>query len=365
MKTAGRGDRVPENSKAERRSLFRPACVGFLNGYLVLHPAAMVIFRMLEGPHGGHGFSQSVWRPVVHSFQLSMLPMGLAFGLVGALVGLVYGYQHRTIKLHRDGLRRQLARNEALVQELKCRADQLREQSDRLIELQRLKRRTTHFLVHDFKTQLNCIEGFAELALKDEEAVGDAEHRDRLHRIRRQARNMLASVNNLLDIARLEGAPTLRTEPVSPSELLAAVADDVAYAGADYQIVVDRTSHGCPAVEAEPALMHRILLNLVSNALKHNRPGTRVCLSAGLSPAGREVVFTCDDNGEGIPPERLPALFEPFQTGDHAPAESTGLGLAFARSAVKAHGGRIWYEGNSGRGARFCLALPLKRSTER
>ncbi len=347
--------------------MLRPAVLGFLNGYFVLHPAAMVIFRILEGMHdqqGGASISQSIWRPFVHSFQLSMLPMGLAFGFVGAVVGLVYGYQNRTIRLHRDGLRRQLARNEGLVQELGHRADQLRGQNDRLIELERLKRRTTHFLVHDFKTQLNCIEGFANLSLQNEQAASGAEDPDALRRIRRQARGMLGSVNNLLDIARLEEAPALRTEQVSPSKLLATVADDAALAGRDCRVVVDRASQDCPVVEAEPALIHRILLNLVSNALKHNRPGTHVSLSAGLTPDGQEIVFTCWDDGEGIPSERLPALFEPFQTGDRAPAESTGLGLAFARSAVEAHCGRIWCESNPGNGARFYFTLPIRRSTD-
>ncbi len=366
MRTARQEHRTPESPKGKAGYLVGPAVFGFLNGYAILHPAAMVIFRMLEGPHGQHGgedLLQSIWRPFAHSFQLSMLPMGLAFGGVGAVVGLVYGYQNRTIRRQRDDLRGQLARNEGLVQELECKADQLRKQNERLLELERIKRRTTHFLVHDFKTQLNCIEGFAGLTLEDEEGITGRAGREGLCRIRRQARGMLGSVNNLLDIARLEEAPAMRTEPVNPSDLLAGVFNDVALAGRGKRVTVDPESHGRPPVDAEPVLLRRVLLNLVSNSLKHNRPGTRVCLGAGLTPEGREVVFSCRDDGEGIAPESLPTLFEPFHTGDRAQEESTGLGLAFARSAVEAHGGRIWCDSSPGHGTCFYFTLPTERST--
>jgi signal transduction histidine kinase len=284
-----------------------------------------------------------------------MLPMGLAFGLVGAAVGLAHGFQSQTIRVHRDHLRRELARNEDLVQQLRCSADQLQTQNDHLVELERAKQRMTHFLVHDFKTHLNCIDGFAHLLLRSERAVAGAENRDALRRIHRQARSMLVLVNNLLDLARLENLPALRAERVSLHQLLAAVADDAAVAGRAGRIAVDEAARSCPLVRIEPALIYRVLLNLVFNALKHNRAGTRVTLNATPAADGRAVVVTCSDDGAGIPPQRLATLFEPFQPGHSAPAESTGLGLAFARSAVEAHGGRIWCESSRGRGARFCF----------
>ena len=367
MKTSRKTDKLPENSNPKGGYLLRPATLGFLNGYCILHPAAMVIFRLLEGPHhaaGGGDLSRLAWMSIVHSFQLGMLPMGLAFGAVGAAVGLVYGSLSRTIKRQRDRLGHQLAQNKALVLELQRKADLLLKQNERLVELERMKSRTTHFLVHDFKTQLNCIAGFANLLLENENGRASAEDRDALVRIRRQAKGMLSSVNNLLDIARLEDTPTLRTDSVSPAEFFAAVADDVAFAGRDYHIAVDPSAEGCPPVNGEPQLIRRVLLNLVSNAIKHNRPGTHVTLGARPGPGGNEVVFTCSDDGDGISPDHLARLFEPFQTGDHAPAESTGLGLAFARSAVEAHGGRIWCESSPGQGARFFVALPCDRSRE-
>jgi signal transduction histidine kinase len=365
MKAGWKMDKAPEKPNSKSGYVLRPATLGFLNGYFILHPAAMVIFRLLEGQHhsAGHGhLSGLVWEPIVHSFQLGMLPMGLAFGVVGAVVGLVYGNQNRVIKWQRDWLRRQLTQNKALVRELQNKADLLLKQNERLVELERMKRRTTHCLVHDFKTQLNCIEGFSNLLFENKDGRSGTDDHDALRRIRRQARGMLGSINNLLDIARLEDAPTLRIESVHPVDLLAAVAEDVAFAGREYRIVIDPSAQSCPSVNGEPELIRRILMNLVSNAIKHNRSGTCVALGAELGDGGNEVVFTCFDDGAGIPPDRLPTLFEPFHAGDPAPAESTGLGLAFARSAAEAHGGRVWCESRPEQGARFFVAIPFDRS---
>jgi signal transduction histidine kinase/ActR/RegA family two-component response regulator len=346
MSAAERASRRSGDLRVQARHLLRPSLFGFLNGYLVLHPVAMVIFGVLEGSHtrqSGLSVGALAWAAALHSFHWRMLPMGLAFGLVGAAVGLVYGYQNRTIRLHRDNLGRQYRR---------------------LVELEQVKERTTHFLVHDFKTQLNCITGFADLLWESEEAVVGTANRDALLRIRRQGRSMLVLVNDLLDLARLEDTPTLRTEAASLSQLMAAVADGAAVAGRRGRIVVDPAVQSCPPVEVEPPLIYRVLLNLVANALQHNPPGTHVSLRAALAPDGQTVVVTCADNGTGIAPQRLATLFERFSTGHGASPESTGLGLAFARSAVEAHGGHIWCDSRPGHGARFHFTLPIHRSTE-
>ena len=83
MKVARKTDRTPENAGREAGYLLRPATLGFLNGYFILHPAAMVIFRLLEGTHhpaGSGDLSRVAWQSIVHSFQLGMLPMGLEIG---------------------------------------------------------------------------------------------------------------------------------------------------------------------------------------------------------------------------------------------------------------------------------------------
>ncbi len=318
-----------------RRRLALAAAVGFLNGYLVLHPAAMVIFALTNGSHAHHGgedLLQSVWRPFLHSFHLGMLPMALAFGLLGAAIGLVYGAQKQALKA----------------------------QLDRNAGLERIKRRHIAFLVHDFKGQLNCIEGFADRLIEDDRPSP----REALGRIRRQARSMLASVHNLLDLSRLEDTPALRRGAVRPVEILESVASEAAESGREARIEIVESSRDCPSVSAERELIRRVLANLVANAIKHNPPGVRVVLEARPDADGRHVVFSCRDDGAGIPPERQAALFEPFRSGDPASPDSTGLGLSFARTAVEAHGGRIWCDTEPGPGALFRFRLPRMGTEE-
>lgn len=342
--------------------LTRQALFGFLGGYFILHPVAMVIFALLDTAHVHHGsgtLTQLISAAVLHSFHLSMLPMGLAFGVVSAIVAIVQACQHHTIERQRDLLRQQLARNNDLMRELEDQGDVLRKQNDRLIELERTKRRTTTFLVHDFKTQLNCIEGFSTLLLENEEARKGEMLQHSLVRIRRQAKAMLTSVATLRDISRLEDAPVLHTESVSPYELLRSAADEAAVAGRNGCVGLETRTRDCPSVVADPELIRRVLLNLVSNAIKHNGPETHVVLGAKPDFDSGTVVFTCSDDGEGIPPDRLVTIFEPFRSGDGAPATSTGLGLAFARSAIEAHGGKIWCESTLGQGAAFHFSLGI------
>jgi len=323
----------------------------------------MVIFALLDSSHDHHARGSAfelVRDAVLHSFHPSMLPMGLAFGVVSAVVAIVNACQRQTIEMQRDHLRQQLARNDDLVRQLEQQREALRQQNDRLIELERMKRRTTTFLVHDFKTQLNCIEGFSTLLLENEEAREPERLAESLTRIRRQARAMVASVSTLRDISRLEDAPILHTERVSVYELLESAVEEAAIADRDTPVVVvDEEACSCPPVVADRELIRRVLLNLVSNAVKHNRADTRIVLGATPDFGDGKVLFSCSDNGEGIPPDRLATIFEPFHTGDRSSAGSTGLGLAFARSALEAHGGQIWCESIKGQGATFCFGLTI------
>jgi len=100
----------------------------------------------------------------------------------------------------------------------------------------------------------------------------------------------------------------------------------------------------------------RALRNLVTNALKHGRPGGRVRVEA--SGSEREVEVAVTDDGPGIPPEELPRVFDRFYRGSNAKPEGVGLGLAIAKSIVEAHGGRIWVESSPGKGSRFAFSVP-------
>jgi signal transduction histidine kinase len=113
-----------------------------------------------------------------------------------------------------------------------------------------------------------------------------------------------------------------------------------------------------------------VLNELVSNAIKFSPQGKRIRLAAQPAPAGGptsnpfglgEVCFIVEDQGRGIPPEKLEHIFERFQQGDSSDSRAlggTGLGLALCRSIIEQHGGRIWAESTVGKGSRFLFTLP-------
>ena len=117
-----------------------------------------------------------------------------------------------------------------------------------------------------------------------------------------------------------------------------------------------------PVFEADRALLKRVVGNLLQNALTHSASAVTLQLSARRS--GEGILFTVADNGPGIPPEYHEVIFRKFErvkTSIAPRTRSSGLGLAFCKLVVDAHGGRIWVQSaGEGQGSAFHIALPLK-----
>ena len=113
-----------------------------------------------------------------------------------------------------------------------------------------------------------------------------------------------------------------------------------------------------PPVCADYARLERILVNLLSNALKYSDPGTPVQVNARAQDGA--VVIAITDQGRGIPPEVIPHLFERFyRAPEERKGEGIGLGLFITKVLVEAHGGRIWVESEVGKGSSFYFTLPV------
>jgi two-component system sensor histidine kinase BaeS len=110
-----------------------------------------------------------------------------------------------------------------------------------------------------------------------------------------------------------------------------------------------------PVLSADPAQLRRVLGNLIANALAHTAKGGTVGVEA--SPAAGGVRITVRDDGEGIPPELLPRVFERFVKG--ASSTGSGLGLAIVRDLVEAHGGAVAAESTLGQGTAIQVSLPV------
>lgn len=209
---------------------------------------------------------------------------------------------------------------------------------------------------HELRTPLNAILGFAQLLEAD---ARDSRQAAQIAHILSAGRHLLNLIDEVLDIARIESRELQLSLSAQPLMTLATEARDMVAPLADqHRIAI----HLAPelegiTVEADPQRLRQVLLNLLSNAVKYNRPGGSVAVTACRRDA--EVEIAVEDNGIGIPRERLQRLFTPFDRLDAelGPVEGTGLGLALSQHLMQCMGGHIDVTSASGKGSRFVLRL--------
>lgn len=232
----------------------------------------------------------------------------------------------------------------------------VRKQRDDLKRLQLQKERLSAFVVHDLKNPINSMDLHAQLLLRNR-ALPDKAHNS-AHRIRAEARSLLRMVLNLLDISRgEEGTLVPRHDSVEVPALIGALVEEFDARAARASV---RLFHAGPAmaVQADPDLLRRVLENLVDNAIRHAPEDSQVEVCWSEVDEGLELRVA--DHGPGIAPELRERVFDRFVQLDSAPLVSRagrGLGLAFCRLAIEAHGGRIWI-GEHGPGTVFHVHLP-------
>jgi PAS domain S-box-containing protein len=167
-------------------------------------------------------------------------------------------------------------------------------------------------------------------------------------------------VNGILDFDKVEkGRLPLHRAPVEAVDLLRRAADVAHTPAAEAQISFRIEAVPVVAIADEEKVL-QVLNELVANAIKFSPPDTLIRL--GAQPASEEeVCLYVEDQGQGIPAEKLDHIFDRFQQGDASDTRAlggTGLGLALCRSIVEQHGGHIWAESSHGRGSRFLFTLP-------
>jgi len=217
----------------------------------------------------------------------------------------------------------------------------------------------THMLVHDMRSPLQAICG--HLGMID--ACGITDSVPELQASLRAAIHgtgvLSQMVSTMIDLSRMEttGIP-LQWVEIPVREIFQAARAQVQPPN-NTQRVVERIAPDCPLLLCDSELGTRILANLLANALKFSPTTCEIALGAAPDPGG--VRITVRDHGSGIPAHLQDAIFEKFtvvegSAGFHSP--STGLGLAFCKFAVEAHGGTIGVESESGRGNTFWFTLP-------
>jgi signal transduction histidine kinase len=226
-----------------------------------------------------------------------------------------------------------------------------------------LSHETMRFIVQDMRNPI----GLASCALSMIEMAPDYDRESDIGRFVAMAtgglQRMLNMVDSLLDIERLsEGEAALTLDEVDLVALQTEVVAQQQSLARSMQVkLVSRvpSPDEFSYVRADLARIERVLANLIDNALKHTPPAGQVTVS--LEQAGDVLEIAVSDTGSGIPEHRRARVFERFVRYEEGPeAKDFGLGLAFCRSAVEAHGGTIWAEeGDGGEGTRIVFSLPL------
>jgi two-component system, sensor histidine kinase and response regulator len=240
--------------------------------------------------------------------------------------------------------------------ELREYYDLVRRQRDDLMRLQLQKERLSSFVVHDLKNPVNSLDLHAQLLLRQPDLPGRA--RQSVLHIRSEARSLLRLILNLLDISKSEeGRLTPRLAAVPLDALLAEIFDAFAIRAQEAKVEL-RRDLGVASAVADADLLRRVIENLVDNALRHAPAGST--LGVSVQPAPEALELRVSDQGEGVAADQHSEIFERFVQGPREEVltrRGRGLGLAFCRLAVEAHGGNIWVEaGNPG--AVFCVRLP-------
>jgi signal transduction histidine kinase len=238
--------------------------------------------------------------------------------------------------------------------------ERLQESYAQLQQMADVKDNLVQMLVHDLKTPLASAMGYMELLERKADATFSERQLHYLQHAYASCKDVLRMTATMLDTARLEqGALKLHCRQIELPALFRDLATEMTP-------LLDASAHGLET-ECHPGALYafgddeivrRILGNLLANAARHTPPGSRVRLCA--QPGGNGLVqISVSDNGKGVPPEHRERIFDKFfqlETNDRR--GGLGIGLAFCRMAVEAHGGRIWVQGAPGGGSSFCFTLP-------
>ncbi len=232
-------------------------------------------------------------------------------------------------------------------------------------ELRRLQQMRSEFidnLSHELRTPLSNVSLLAETLARDAESSDvPARMRDRITKIEVETGHLVQMVNEMLDLARIEGGSQLELrDDVDLGALAEGSVERLRlFADRNGVTLVIAREPGLPTIRGDEARLGQVFVNLVHNAIKFSPDGGEVRVTARAE--GGEVIAAVVDHGIGIAKADRSRIFERFYKADRARLRGggTGLGLSIARHIVEGHGGRIWVESEEGRGSTFSFAIPM------
>jgi PAS domain S-box-containing protein len=212
---------------------------------------------------------------------------------------------------------------------------------------------------HDLRAPLRAINGYTRILLEDYASNLDDEGNRVCNVIINETQRMGALIDDLLSFSRLS-RKEIKATKIDMKSLAHSVFGELTTE--EQRRHIDFRIGRLPAVEGDPALIHQVWINLISNAIKFSSKRDRAVIEVGSKKSEGENIYYIHDNGAGFNIQYVDKLFGVFQRlHSEDEFEGTGVGLAIVQRVVQRHGGRVWAEGEEDKGATFYFALPHER----
>ncbi len=265
------------------------------------------------------------------------------------------------------------AKNALLVEMLEREKKISKQLEEAMAKADAANRAKSEFLAkmsHELRTPLNSIIGFTEIMIDDRKDIPNEKRARRLEKVHRNAQNLLALINDILDLSKIEAdRMTLAAEPVDIPPLIGECVESarplVSSSQVELRLRIDASLSHAPEWTSDAVRLRQIVTNLISNAAKFTEAG-RIEVRAQIERAC--VVIEVEDTGIGISSEDLPTIFDEFHQVDSSStrrASGTGLGLAICRRLCAAMGGEITARSTPDQGSCFTVRLPLTPTGKR
>jgi len=298
--------------------------------------------------------------PVMSDDEIGSL--ALEFNLMSKSLQEYYNTLESRVRERTDDLR-------VTNEDLSAKQKELELANMGLTEANRMKSQFLANVSHELRTPLNSILGFSELL--GEKAFGNLNEKQSQYVsfIHSSGEHLLRLINNIIDLSKIDvDKMEVMVELFPISEAIGEVLSIIRPLAHDKNVTIEtKLVPASPKIRADKSKFKKIMLNVLSNAVKFNKPGGRVEISWTVSEetAGRKfarfIVFSVMDTGIGIKEEDKDRLFKTFEQVDSSfnrEYEGSGLGLVLTKRLTELHGGRIWFESEEGSGTTVYIKLP-------
>jgi PAS domain S-box-containing protein len=346
---------------------------GYEREELLGQPVEILIPEELRATHGTH--RGMYWK------HPSTRPMGTALKLEGrrkdgsrfpveiSLSPVEFEGVFGVTAIIRDVTERQLAEERiramqsAYAEELAAKNQQLEIRNEEVERANQLKSEFLSGMSHELRTPLHTIIGFTELLEEELEGPLNDKQQRFVHHIHRDSQHLLALINDVLDLSKIEsGRLELQREVFPLAEALEETISSLRPRANAKKVEITTASEVSADLFADRLRFRQILYNLLSNAVKFTPEGGKVWVSVEVKPGHVEVCVA--DTGIGIPATQHESIFDKFyQVGKRQAggSEGTGLGLAITKHLVEQHGGVVRVQSEPGKGSKFSFTIPFPK----